>query len=378
MNDVLDEIKKCDVIIKNGQEQFVGLYYCKWTLECPIVIFKYDGVYNYFFSKVLDLMPVPCVEYKLLAKALFENTEEGDYIDEVYLSVVAEIYAIIWTNIKFYYKKDFNENLNNDVLNQLYCQEVKICKRAEKKFMQQVKNKESVQISIDDARDLLCKNIAEFSEEYGMDYKIVHNAENGTYEFYLETIIDEYDFDLWLIVMLSTDKQEIYVGNRGFFKCFNICETDIAVEYIKHMIQTYKGELSKHVKIYCKEFKINLQNYDKAKKLIKTMLEDNYNSNHIQYGIDDSSTICAMVYLTEKSNEEIADKNSENQSTFRKRNGANMYKVCITYNEFLRNPNTFKKLIEKPMPLRKWNFWSRRKKYKQEVFKKISSVEIYY
>ena len=39
-----------------------------------------------------------------------------------------------------------------------------------------------------------------------------------------------------------------------------------------------------------------------------------------------------------------------------------------TCNEFIRNPEAFKQLIEEPRVLRKWNFWSRRKKYREELF----------
>ena len=139
MNHVLSVIKRCDVIIKNGQEQFVGLYYDRVRFDRPIVLFKCDWGLNYYLSKALELIPVSCVEHKPLARALFENTREGDFIDTIYFSEVASIYR----NLPAFCdeKEDFDEELNNDVLLQLYQLEKDICKRAEKKFWKQkIKN----------------------------------------------------------------------------------------------------------------------------------------------------------------------------------------------------------------------------------------------
>ena len=92
MKHILTAIDRCDVILKNGQEQFVGLYYDKVNSDRPIVLLKCDRVFNYYLSKALELMPVPCVEHKLLASAIFENTKEGDYVDRNYMQAVAKVY----------------------------------------------------------------------------------------------------------------------------------------------------------------------------------------------------------------------------------------------------------------------------------------------
>ncbi|EID84027.1 hypothetical protein MSI_25490 [Treponema sp. JC4] len=52
MNHVLSLIRRCDVILKNGQEQFVGLYFDTANYDRPIVLFKYDGGFNYFCLKL--------------------------------------------------------------------------------------------------------------------------------------------------------------------------------------------------------------------------------------------------------------------------------------------------------------------------------------
>ena len=53
MNHVLAAINRCDVILKNGQMQFVGLYYDEVKFDRPIVLFKCDWVFNYYLSKSL-------------------------------------------------------------------------------------------------------------------------------------------------------------------------------------------------------------------------------------------------------------------------------------------------------------------------------------
>ena len=356
MNHVLSVIIRCDVIIKNGQEQFVGLYYDRVRFDRPIVLFKCDWGLNYYLSKALELMSVPCVEQKLLARALFNNTKEGDFIDTIYFSEVASIYR----NLPAFSdeKEDFDEELNNDVLHQLYQLEKDICKRAEKKFWKKrIKNQivKHIKIQInavsdDNVREELQKSISELAARYEMDYRIIHNASQSTDEYYLESEVEEHNFDLWIMVMLSTKDQKIYVGNRTIFQSFEMKNVDLACEYIKTLAETTCTELVQKTNQYCDEFKINPRLYDIAENTLKTMLKMNYNWNGIEYGFYGSNKTAFMTYLRDQDDP------------------SRMYEICITYNELLRNPDAFKQLIENPKIVRKWNFWSRRKKYREELF----------
>ena len=356
MNHVLSVIIRCDVIIKNGQEQFVGLYYDRVRFDRPIVLFKCDWGLNYYLSKALELMPVPCVEQKLLARALFNNTKEGDFIDTIYFSEVASIYR----NLPAFSdeKEDFDEELNNDVLLQLYQLEKDICKRAEKKFWKKrIKNQivKHIKIQInavsdDNVREELQKSISELAARYEMDYRIIHNASQSSDEYYLESEVEEHNFDLWIMVMLSTKDQKIYVGNRTIFQSFEMKNVDLACEYIKTLAETTCTELVQKTNQYCDEFKINPRLYDIAENTLKTMLKINYNWNGIEYGFYGSNKTAFMTYLRDQDDP------------------SRMYEICITYNELLRNPDAFKQLIENPKIVRKWNFWSRRKKYREELF----------
>ena len=356
MNHVLSVIKRCDVIIKNGQEQFVGLYYDRVRFDRPIVLFKCDWGLNYYLSKALELMPVSCVEQKLLARALFNNTKEGDFIDTIYFSEVASIF---W-NLPVFSdeKEDFDEELNNHVLLQLYQLETDICKRAEKKFWKQKIKNQTEEKSVDTVKEKLQKKVSELASKYEMNYRIIHNASQSSDEYYLESEVEEHNFDLWIMVMLSTKDQKIYVGNRAIFQSFEMENVDVVCEYIKALAETTCMDLVQKINQYCDEFKINPRLYDIAENTLKTMLKMNYNWNGIEYGFYGSNKTAFMAYLRDQ------DEPSR------------MYEICITYNELLRNPDAFKKLIENPKIVRKWNFWSRRKKYRKELFdEKFQTIE---
>ena len=356
MNHVLSVINKCDVIIKNGQDQFVGLYYDRVRFDRPIVLFKCDWGLNYYLSKALELMPVSCVEHKPLARALFNNTKEGDFIDTIYFSEVASIYR----NLPAFCdeKEDFDEELNNDVLLQLYQLEKDICKRAEKKFWKQKIKNQTEEKSVDTVKEKLQKKVSELASKYEMDYRIIHNASQSSDEYYLESEVEEHNFDLWIMVMLSTKDQKIYVGNRAIFQSFEMENVDVVCEYIKALAETTCMDLVQKINQYCDEFKINPRLYDIAENTLKTMLKMNYNWNGIEYGFYGSNKTAFMTYLRDQDDP------------------SRMYEICITYNELLRNPDAFKQLIENPKIVRKWNFWSRRKKYRKELFdEKFQTIE---
>lgn len=109
------------------------------------------------------------------------------------------------------------------------------------------------------------------------------------------------------------------------------------------------------------------------------MVEMNYNQNGYEYGFDFDKT-CAIIYLKEKTVPETQDKNMstyvkllldpETNAASRRSKGPRMYKVLITYNEFLRHPDVFKDFIKEPKKFNKWNFWCRERKYNQEKFDK--------
>ena len=248
--------------------------------------------------------------------------------------------------------------MNNDVLLHIYQLEKDICKRAEKKFWKQKITNQTEEKSVDTVREKLQKKVSELASKYEMDYRIIHNASQSSDEYYLESEVEEHKFDLWIMVMFSTKDQKIYVGNRAIFQSFEKENVDVVCEYVKTLAETTCTDLVQKINQYCDEFKINPRLYDIAENTLKTMLKMNYNWNGIEYGFYGSNKTAFMAYLRDQ------DEPSR------------MYEICITYNELLRNPDAFKKLIENPKIVRKWNFWSRRKKYKKELFdEKFQTIE---
>ena len=241
---------------------------------------------------------------------------------------------------------------------QLYQLEKDICKRAEKKFWKQRIKNQAEEKSVDTVREKLQKKVSELASKYEMDYRIIHNASQSSDEYYLESEVEEHNFDLWIMVMLLTKDQKIYVGNRTIFQSFEMDNVDVVCEYIKALAETTCTDLVQKINQYCDEFKINPRLYDIAENTLKTMLKMNYNWNGIEYGFYGSSKTAFMTYLRDQDDP------------------SRMYEICITYNELLRNPDAFKKLIENPKVVRKWNFWSRRKKYRKELFdEKFQTIE---
>ena len=102
-------------------------------------------------------MSVECIEHKKLAKALFENTEEGDYIDVTYMNAVATVYSKLdkFKNAK----EDFDEELSNDIMTQLYQLESDICQRAVKNFLKKSAKKNKTPLSIFEAREVIKNSI---------------------------------------------------------------------------------------------------------------------------------------------------------------------------------------------------------------------------
>ena len=136
------------------------------------------------------------------------------------------------------------------------------------------------------------------------------------------------------------------------FMAFDVCEAERAFEYVKVLIQECNGRFREDVKVFCEEFRLNTRLYDIAKNSIKTLLEMHFRRTGTEYGIDASKKTYVAVYLKDSTD------------------ASKLYEVCITYNEFLRNPDAFKKMIENPRVVRKWNFWTCRKKYRQKFLRK--------
>ena len=83
-------------------------------------------------------------------------------------------------------------------------------------------------------------------------------------------------------------------------------------------------------------------------------------------------TIIIVRLLSLKIDFKFLEKKEENTvpENEKRKSRRRMYEIVITYKEFLKNPETFKRFIENPHIIDKWNFWCKERMYKQECFQK--------
>ena len=359
LNHVIGAISKCDVILKCENKYFVGLYYKDGVADAPCVICKGDWDFNNFYlNKLAEMNGVPCIENRPLARELYTNLEEGDILPDIYFSPVAAIYHELEKYKNKTEEAEFEKQLKNDAFAQIYLLEKKTYRRVERKYF---KNRNACNHSFEgDVAKYFADELRILAKYNELNYRTLYSAEYKTDEFYMEMNLEEYDLDFWQLVFVSDKEKKIYVGSKTFYKLFDFSEADIALGFVKALVDAWKETLFVDVKIFMDEFEINPRLYDIAKNSITTMVEMNYNQNGYEYGIDFDKT-CFLTYLKKK---EVPQEN-KNENNLKR-----MFEVLITYNEFLRAPNVFKDFIKAPKKFSKWNFWCKDLKYRQEKFDK--------
>lgn len=310
--------------------------------------------FNYYLTKVAEINGIPCVNNQPLTRALYEQVKEGDIIPSNYIRSVAVVYSNLdkFKNIKE--KSEFYEQLNNDALAQIYNLEKIVYRKVERRYFKNKKVCESLYEG--EVNKYFSGELRILAEDNELNFRTFHNAAYKTDEFYLETYFEKYDLDFWQLVFVSEKDKKIYVGSKTFFHLFDISEADVALGFIKALVEAWKSVLWRDAQKFIEESEINPRLFDIAHNSIITMVEMNYNQNGYEYGFEFDTT-CAMIYLKKK---EIS---VEDKAT-------RMFAVLITYNEFLLHPDVFKDFIKEPKKLKKWNFWCKEMKYKQDKFEK--------
>ena len=86
------DVKKSDVVIKNPTHIAVGLCYNKEKTPLPMVTSLGKRSQALFILKVAEKNDIPVMENIALARALFSQTEVGDYIPSDLIGPVAEVF----------------------------------------------------------------------------------------------------------------------------------------------------------------------------------------------------------------------------------------------------------------------------------------------
>lgn len=382
LNHVVGVISKCDVILKCGDELFVGLCYDSEIAESPVVVCKGSWDFNYYLTKVAEMSGIICVDNQPLTRVLYEELKEGDVIPALYFHAVADIYLQLDKFKNPQVTTEFYEKLNKDVHKKIYILENKVYRKVERKFL---KNKNiRIHIYEGDVTKYFLEELRKLAEDNMLNYRTLHNAAYKTDEFYFESCLEKYNIDFWQLIFISQQDKKIYVGSKTLFRLFDFSEADIVLGFVKALVKAWKEELWKYAQQFCEEFEINPRLYEIANNSIKTMVEINYNQNGYEYGLNFDTT-CVMVYLKKKEDSKQSEKEImikavtqilESELGERVSKEQKMYEILITYNEFLRHPDVFKNFLKTPKRLSKWNFWCKEKKYNQKMFdKKFQTIE---
>ena len=90
-----DDVKKSDVVIKNPTHIAVGLYYKKEKTPLPVVTSLGKRSQAMFILKIARDSDIPVIENVALARALFSQTEVGDFIPSELIAPVAEVFRLL-------------------------------------------------------------------------------------------------------------------------------------------------------------------------------------------------------------------------------------------------------------------------------------------
>ena len=354
---ILSQIEHCDVILTYSNQCFVGLYYDENTMQVPIVMCRYSGSITFWIRKLAQMNNVLCIEDKPLAHALYEDTKESFGISAMYLNAV----AVVYINLMRFYKKDnpdnditFSERLDYDVYKQLVRTEYKYYKRAEKSFTKKVQTTIAHDEKFDEEK--LIQAIKEIANYYKFELQISNCWEANAIGFYIESKLEDYNVEVWQMVIISYSEQKVYIGTRNVFKDFDFSESKQAILFLQELVKEGDKCLKAIGIKWCEEFDINPRVYDVSVNSIRTLLEINFNNTGIEYGCNVSDTTVFTVYLNAPETNK-------------------MYEICMTYKEFLRNPQALKEIISSPKKQNKWNFWCRIRKYNPKFFEeKIQTI----
>ena len=347
MNRCLRKISRHDVILTNGQKHIVCLFYNQECYDAPILIFKASNKFQDYFFKIAQTMRIPCLENKLLATALFDEVDEGDYISEKFFIPVSKIYTEILGNRKRDHPNDFDVKLPRVIMSQFYGVTRDVCKSAERKVCKTPPAAETKRLADKDVLEYVEDRMSVFAEKYGLDLRISDNP-FGERHFCIDSLIfwDIQKSNLgscfWQMLTVSLLDRKIYVGNVGRFRAFDIEDAVFALNYYTAVFEYCGEKLVDNIKKYSSELWINFKSYSLAQDMVKTMLELNRKNNGIEYSFDSDTTVMD-IYL-EKHNAQKGER----------------YEVVLTYNAFLRAPAAFKDFIANPRRKTTWNFWCRK------------------
>ena len=333
---LLERIRQSDLlIISNGNDKFVGVWYLIF-IKAPngkeeydfFLSFRCSSKLSYFYLRIAQQIGIPCIESISLTRLVCNELKTGECFTPEYFGFK--------TGVRFpRYKEqkdlsDFQQKIKEDLIAEVYILIKTHYKRITKKYLKTLE-------LVEDKPDKDIKlELQKLAEEYSLSFRQVHNSQTGTDEYHLKSSIEEYDINFWQILFVQEKTKKIYVAAYGIFECFDINKAGSAIGLIKVLVDTDQKSLKQHVRKYYEEFLINQKLYEIATSSVEIILNLNSSKTGMEYRLDKSRTTVMTIYL---------------KKSFKK-----VFVINISCNEFMRNPALFKKFIENPHRMNRWNF----------------------
>ena len=336
---MISKLYRCNLILTDGAERLIGLSYKKEEWAPTVIVKNQFALCHSYILKVAQRNGITCRKNKRLTKSIVENAEEEDFLPSDYWKPVAHYYAD-------FLKKDEEElfvssaKLKEDVLIQLFEAKTERYRRAVKEYKKSIKTKEA--FIKKQKSNSLESEIDKLKESYGIG--VYQRKGSDSEQYMLEHIpnIKDCETEYNQLIGITNNKGEICIYTYGVCEFFPGNKSDGAIGLVRALLEVDESSLQYSKEKYCKEFDINQKDYENALDSIKAILRNHQNQTEQEYECLDYRGIMLELYL--------------------KKSPTRMYRICITYKEFLRSPNTFEKLISNPHELNKWNFWCHERK----------------
>ncbi len=336
---------RCDVILSDD-ETMIGIVFINGNKRKPHANIGCSGdLFKYFIFQVATVLGIPCIENKLLVKAIYGDGK----IPKNYLPVFETIFEKLPHLINKRAGLSFQDQLQLDI----ECEKHNLGYRYFKKIV--YKNLRSMK-----TKTTSCQKIEDLENE------IINLAQSNNFEIHKESNpglritsfflkhyeeceeIFDINLDFWLMIFMCAEN--VYVGNQYFFQYF---EADEKVYALNLITKTFESK-----KQYCHlinkrniEFDISQKDYETVLESFKKILSENYKHYGIKYGyFVDRIALIAILENPKKPKR--------------------VYEIAITYKQFLQKQEAFQKMVENPYLCDKWNFHCKEIAYKERYFQK--------
>lgn len=343
---LLSKLYECDLVMTNGNEKLVGVFYDEELSRAPIQKLLTVSSLIFFLVKIAKANDIYCIEEKLLTAAF----DERYWVDSKYYHPLANLYAKIFKSKDDYLTKLHQRKKKIYVIGQIYELKSSWYKKAMNLFMKSIHDSEKQR---PDSIDIYIKEkIEDLKETYDILPQECYDSDSDseTYLIYHESEIESIDVEYAQIIGIQILEQEICVFSYGVRQVFDLNDVQFAFGLVEVLLKADQRKLQRYIDKYFLEFDINQRNAEIAFNSIKVLVADTLNQKEIEFVCEDYEKILAKVYI--------------------KKSTSKMYEVSITYNEFLRNPNEFKSLITQPHKKTSWNFSCNERTLDQAVFEK--------